>query len=180
MGTGYLHDFHLVMAKGMKEDFRSLDMYKESGSLSGVIVKVLSLLEPVINREHQWGDQRMSRYMPVSRDPDEVREDVHVYFPEDLYRRFKLMHQDLNVFSIAQLVRGFLNFFIRLVKQYGDNVYQELKQWFKQWNEESEKNRLTPLRLVRQLLRIIRHLPDQNRLVNIYDGQFSPFWVFRL
>ena len=82
MATGCLHDFHLVMGRDMKEDIRSLDMYKESGSLSGVIVKILALLSPVIGREHRWGEQRFAKYMPVARDPDEVREDVHVYLPE--------------------------------------------------------------------------------------------------
>ena len=118
--------------------------------------------------------------MPVSGDPDEIREHAHVYFPEDEYRRLKLMHQDLNYFSIAQLLRSFLKFFIDLVKEYGENVYQKLKKWFNQWNEENNKNRLTLREFVRQLWKIIRHIPDQNRLVNVYNGQYSPFWVFRL
>ena len=180
MITGRLNDFHLVMARGMKDNLKDLDIYRESGSLSGVIVKILSLLEPVMNREHRWGEQRMSRYKPVAGDPDEVREDMHVYLPEGLYRRIKLMHADLNFFSIAQLVRGLLEFFIRLVKEYGDNVYQELKKWFSQWNEESEKNRLTPRRFMRQLLQILRHLPGENRLINVYNGEYTPFWVYRL
>ena len=180
MLTGYLHDFHLVMVRGMKDRLRSLDMYKETGSLSGVIVKILSLIEPVIDREHRWGEQRWSRYLPVSGDPDEVREDVHVYFPQGLYRRLKLMHADLNCFSIAQMIRGFLEFFIELVKEFGDNVYQELKNLFSQWNREKNNNRLTPREFLRQLLRIIRHIPGQKRLVNVYNSQYSPFWVFRL
>ena len=180
MVIGHLHDFHLVIARSMKENLMDLDIYKKAGSLSGVIVKILSLLGPVINREHQWGKQRMSRYMPVSGDPDEIREHAHVYFPEDEYRRLKLMHQDLNCFSIAQLVRSFLEFFIDLVKDYGDNVFKELEKWFNQWSKENDKNRLTPCKLVRQLWRLIRHLPGQNRLINVYSKQYSPFWVFRL
>ena len=180
MATECLHDFHLVMGRGLKEDLRSLDMYKESGSLSGVIVRILSLFEPVMDREHRWGEQRFAKYLPVAGDPDEVREDVHVYLQEGVYRRVKLMHADLNFYSVAQLVRGLLTFFIGLVKEYGDNFYKELKKWFSQWNEENDENRLTPRRFMRQLLQIIRHLPGKNRLVTIYNEKYSPFWIFRL
>ena len=178
MITEHLHDFHFVMAEGMIESLKGLEMYKKAGSLSGVIVRILSLLGPVIGREHKWGEQRFARYMPVSGDPDEVREDVHAYLPEGVYRRLKLMHADLNFYSIAQLVRGLLEFFIELVKEYGDNIFQVLKKWFKQWEEENKDNRLTTSKFVRQLGVILRHLPDQNRLIKVYNGQYSPFWVF--
>ena len=163
METGCLHDLHLVMGRGMKEELRDLDLYKESGSLSGVVVRVLALLGPVMEREHKWGEQRFAKYLP-----------------ERVYRRVKLMHADLNWYSMAQMVRGLLKFFIGLVKEYGDDVYKELRKWFRRWKEESDKNRLTPRRFMRQLLRIIRHLPGQDRLVTVYNGEYSPFWVFRL
>ena len=180
MATGRLHDFHLVMGRGMKEDLRGLDLYEKAGSLSGVVVKVLSLLGPVINREHQWGEQRFAKYMPVTADPDEVREDVHVYMPEEVYRQVKLLHADLNYYSIAQMVRDFLRFFLDLVKEYGDKIFDELQKLFKNWKKENRNCRLTPVMLIRQLWRIIRHLPGQTGLINLYYSDFSPFWIFRL
>ena len=180
MNKPYMHVFHFVMNRGMKKDLRNLDMFEKKGSLSGVIVKIFSLLTPLIKREHKWGEQRMSRYLPICNDPDEVREHVHVYFPGEVYRQLKLIHQDLNVYSIAQLLRGFLGFFLALVKKYGNNVFQELKKLFEQWKNEDGKNRLTPREIVRQLLLIIQHFSGKNRLINIYDRQFSPFWIFLL
>ena len=176
----YMHIFHFVLDRGMKKELKKLDMYKETGSLSGVIVKIFSLLAPLIKKEHKWGEQRVSRYLPVCDDPDEIRDHVQVYFPGEVYRQLKLIHQDLNVYSIAQLIRGFLRFFLGLVNEFGNNVFQELKRLFKQWHEEDGKIRLTPREIVQQLLLIIQHFSGKNRLINIYDRQFSPSWIFLL
>ena len=180
MLKSYLHEFHFILDTGMKEELKNLSIYKELGSLSGIIVKILWLIGLVIRREHKWGEQRESRYMPVCDNPDELREHVHVYFPRELYRELKLLHADLNCFSIAQLVREFLRIFLDLVKEFGNNVFMELERMFKVWNEEIDKTRLTPRGYIRQLWKVIQHLPGKNRLVNMYNGQFSPFWIFRL
>ena len=180
MNRPYVHVFHFVMDRGMKKKLINLDIFKKSGSLSSVIVKIFSLLAPLIKKEHKRGEQRVSRYLPVCNDADEIREHVHVYFPGEVYRQLKLIHQDLNVYSIAQLTRGFLRFFLALVKEYGNNVFQELRKLFKQWKEEDGKIRLTPRQIVQQLLQIIQHFSGKNKLINIYDRHFSPSWIFLL
>jgi hypothetical protein len=133
-----------------------------------------------MRREHEWGKQRMSRYMLVNNDTDMKREHVHVYIPGSLYRQMKLLHQDLNFYSIAQLVRGLLEFYLTLVEEYGDDIFNQLKKVFMQWKREGEKTRLSQHEFLRQLWRIIQHLPGKNRLINIYNNQFAPFWIFRL
>ena len=175
-----LHEYHFVMDSDMKRGLRELKVYERIGSLSGVIEKILLLLTPVVEREHKWGEQRFAKYMPVNEDPEVRREHMHAYFPVSLYRRLKLMHADLNCYSIAQLVRGFLAFYLALEKKYGDNIFDELRKLFKQWELEDKKTRLSPNKFMRQLKVILQHLPGQNRLVSIYDRQFSPFWIFRL
>ena len=172
--------FHFVMDRGMKKDLKNLDIYEKKGSLSSVIVKIFSLLSPLVKKEHKWGKQRVSRYLPVCDDPDEIREHVQVYFPGEMYRQLKLIHQDLNAYSIAQLLREFLSFFLALVNEYGNNVFQELNRIFKQWQKEDGKIRLTPRKIAQQLLLIIQHFSKKNRLINIYDRQFSPSWIFLL
>ena len=118
--------------------------------------------------------------MPVSKNPDEMREHVHAYLPVDLYRELKLIHQDLNFFSIAQILRGFLEVFLALVEKFGDNILQELKSMYKQWEKEAGKTSLTLRQYLRQLRIIVQHIPGENRLLNLYDDHFSPFWIFKL
>ena len=121
----------------------------------------------------------MSRYKAVCPNPDEVREHMHVYLPERLYRELKLLHQDLNFFSIAQMVREFLAWFLEFVDGCTGDAISELKTIFSQWAENEKNSRPTLCGYLRQLFRIIRHLPAGNRLVNIYDKDFSPFWIMR-
>ena len=178
--TDLLHEFHFVMGREMKEKLKSAEITKGTGGLSFVIVQILKLLTPVLKREHKWGIQRLSRYMHVTDNPDEAREHIHVYLPGDLYRRLKLMHQDLNTYSIAQLVREICEVFLGFVELYGKDVINAVKRLFRRWNKEEQKTRLTFHEFVRQLRIILQHLPGQNRLVNVYDRQFSPFFIFRL
>ena len=62
MSASHLHEYHFVMDSCMKEKLQALNVNKGARGLSGVIVKVLLLLVPVIRKKHKWGKQRMSRY----------------------------------------------------------------------------------------------------------------------
>ncbi|MBN2442362.1 MAG: hypothetical protein JXJ04_13490 [Spirochaetales bacterium] len=179
MPINCVHDFHFIMDGGMKNKLKSLDFFENQRSLSRIIVQILNFLTPVIRREHKWGKQRLSKYMPVCNDPDEIREHVHAYVPGELYRELKLLHQDLNFYSIGQLVRGFIDLFLGFVDVYNDDVFQELENIFARWRSEDEQTRQTPREFLRQLWRIIQNLPEKNRLITVYDYNFSPFWIFR-
>ncbi|MBN2441248.1 MAG: hypothetical protein JXJ04_07870 [Spirochaetales bacterium] len=175
-----VHDFHFVMDRKMKNRLKSADFYLEYKSFSGIVVKIVEELFPVIRKEHKWGEQRMSRYGAVSEDPVEVREGVHVYFPGDVYRKLKLLHQDLNFYSIAQLVRELVEFFLGLVDVYGRDVFRVLERNFAEWRSEEKDTRLTSRKAMRQLYKIIRFLPGKERLIIVYDNHFSPFWILRI
>jgi hypothetical protein len=175
-----VHEFHCVIARGMKEKLKGLEIFREAGGLSGVIVRIMQVLIPELEEEHTWGEERMSRYMNVCDDPEEVRENVHVYFPGELYRRLKLMHQDLNVYSIAQLLRGFLEFFLDLVEIYGNKVLSMLKEKYDNWEKIKRETRKKPEEALRQLWLIFQHLPPPQRHITLYDSNFSPFWILKV
>ena len=180
MTLSHLHEFHFIMDRGMKNNLMDLELYQKMENFSGVIMGILSLMGPVIKREHKWGEQRSSRYLPVCNDPDEIREHVHVYLTEKVYRELKLVYQDLNCYSIAQLIREFLRYFLDLIDEYEDKSFDELQRLIRQWNKQDEKNRLTHREVIRQLWKIVQHLPGQTGLINIYSRDFSPFWILRL
>ena len=172
-----VHEFHFIITRSMKKCLNNLDRFS---NLSGIIVKVLSLLAPILKREHKWGKQRMSHYMPVCDNPDEIREHVHAYLPEGLYRELKLLHQNLNVFSIAQIVREFLGIFLGLYEKYGNHVFKELEKMYRQWDKETSKTGLTLRQYLRQLWKVLQHISGENRLVTVYNSHFSPYWTLRL
>jgi hypothetical protein len=173
-----VHDFHLVINQKLKEKLRTLKVFQNCNGLSRIIVSILEILAPIVKDEHNWGEQRMSQYRPVCKDPDEVREHVHVYMPLELYRKLKLLHQDLNVFSIAQLIRDFIGWFLDFVEGCKGDVLKKLKKMFTQSRAEELETKLTEREFMRQLWKIIHHLPGKNRLINIYNRDFSPFYKF--
>jgi hypothetical protein len=175
-----LHDFHCVLDRNMKERLRDFDIFKTVRGVSGKVVKILQVLIPVIRRELKWGEQRKSRYMNVCDDPDVVRDHVHVYMPGGLYRELKLLHQGLNFYSVAQFLRGLLEWFFKVVEECDGDVLQELEKLFASWAAVKNETRLTLKAYMRQLLTIVQHLPGKNRLVIVYNQNYSPFWVLRI
>ena len=176
----YMHDFHFILDRGTKERLMDLEVFEGSRGVSGMIVEILRVLAPVVRREHRWGEERMGRYKLVCEDDDEIRDHIHAYVPLEMYRELKLLHQDLNVYSIAQLVRGFIVWFLEFADGCEGDVFGELEKVFTCWAEEDTETRLTSREYVRQLVMILRHLPKKNKLVNIYDYKFSPFWILRI
>jgi hypothetical protein len=164
----------------MKEKLRDLDIFKAVSGVSGKVVRILQILIPVIRRELKWGEQRMSRYMNVCGDPDVKRDRVHVYMPDWLYRELKLLHQGLNFYSIAQFLRGLLEWFLGFVEECDGDVLQELHGLFASWAKVKKETRLTLKEYMQQLFTIIQHLPGKNRLIAVYHQNYSPFWVLRV
>ncbi|MBN2531420.1 MAG: hypothetical protein JXB88_00940 [Spirochaetales bacterium] len=149
-------------------------------NISGIIVRILLLLVPFIKREHDRGKQRDSRYEYVSLDLGETRVHTHAYLPENLYRKLKLIHHDLNFFSMAQIVRFFIVVFFKLVDEYEEDISKELERMYKEWEKEGRDSRLTLRQYIRQLMIIIQHLIPGKRIITVYDHRFMPFWRLRL
>jgi hypothetical protein len=172
-----VHEFHFVIPESMKERLKKLDVFKNVAGVSGTVVKILSTLAPALRQEHKWRMQRMSKYRYISPDPDEERKHVHTYLDEDAYRELKLIHHDLNFYSIAQIVRMMLELFFGLLDEYGDDIFKELEKLFKEWEEFSEAFRLTLREELRHLWEISQHIPENRRIITLYDEHFAPFWT---
>ncbi|MBN2443822.1 MAG: hypothetical protein JXJ04_20845, partial [Spirochaetales bacterium] len=90
-----------------------------------------------------------------------------------------LMHQDLNVYSMAQLVRFFLGWFLDFVRVYGEDALDELDKLFNNWKVKIEKKRFSQKEM-RQLWNLIYQKSGIYRLLNIYTNHFSPARIYRL
>jgi hypothetical protein len=174
------HEFHFVIPRSMKEKLKKLTVFQKPLSFSRTVVKIFNELRPVMKVEHKWGEQRMSKYRYVSPDPDEKRDHVHVYVDEDVYRELKLIHQDLNFYSISQIARMFLDFFLELVDEYGIDVFSVLAANYKRWEEDAKIFRLTMREAVRQLYEILPRIEGENGHLTIYDDTFTPLYFLRL
>jgi hypothetical protein len=174
------HKFHFVISEDIRQKIQNLEVFEEPMGFSKTVGEILSELSPVIKVEHEWGEQRMSKYKYVSDDPDEPREHVCVYLDEDVYRELKLIHHDLNFYSLAQIVRGVCEFFLELVDEFGNDVFKVLAMNYEQWEENARDRRLPLQEEVALLLQIIPLLPGKRGLLTIYDRHFAPFYRLRL
>jgi hypothetical protein len=175
------HEYHFVLAKSMVDELIKLGVYRGGGNFSRVIEKILLLLIPAVQVEQEWGKQRESRYKLISENPGEPRVDVSAYLPEKVYRILKQVHNDLNFYSIAQIVREVIELFVSLVRQHGIyGMFLYLKEQYKRWKEEREASRLTVDEFVPHMLRIISCLPHLKGMVTLYDEDYIPFYYYRL
>ena len=171
-------DFHFIMDTEMKDDLMELDMFAKGGSFSRLIVDILALLSPVVEKEHFFGKERASCYEFVNDDLEIPRESVHVYLPGGLYRRLKLMHQDLNFYSIAGLVRFFLRFFLVEVGDCRGDEKRKIEELVRRWKKTKIKK--FSRESMRQLWQFISKKPAKIRLINLYNHLFSPIKIYRL
>ncbi|MBN2534852.1 MAG: hypothetical protein JXB88_18370, partial [Spirochaetales bacterium] len=100
--------------------------------------------------------------------------------PENLYRKLKLIHHDLNFFSMGQIVRFFIVVFFNLVDEYKEDVLEELERMYKEWEKEVKNSRLTLREYIRQLMIVVQHLCPRKRIITVYNHHFMPFWRLRL
>jgi hypothetical protein len=173
------HEFHFLIPRSMKKKLRELTVFKKPIGFSKTVKKILSALRPAIKVEHKWGEQQMSRYRYVSDDKNEVRDHVCAYLDEDVYRELKSIHQDLNFYSIGQIIRDFLDFFLVLVEEYGDDVFSYLESTYKEWEETADLFRLTFREEMRQLRYILHRIEGGRGHLAVYDDTFTPFYIRR-
>ena len=105
-------------------------------SKSEMIVKILNLNIALLEKSHSKRKEQDSKYMSIRKyetdrslrkpeDQDLPRVvSIHCYMPLSMYRRLKQLHSDLNFYSIAQLVREVVRFFLWLFERYGRDVFK--------------------------------------------------------
>jgi hypothetical protein len=173
------YNFHFVMDTDMIKELKKLNLHHETHSFSDLIVTIFSKLAPGLENKYFYGTQMESRYKLVSNKPETLRKHVHVYMPHYLYRQLKLLHQDLNYYSIAQLVREFLRFFLDLVKEFGENYQEELLNILEKWENENSKKQFTK-KSYKQLLQFIQENSSIVRLLSIYSNIYTSIKKYRL
>jgi hypothetical protein len=174
-----VYNFHFVMDSDMKNELKELDLYKKERSLSSLIVTIFSKLKLRLENKYFYGKQMGSCYEFVNDKMETPREHVHIYMPHYLYRQLKLLHQDLNYYSMAQIVRKFLRFFLDLVKEFGEDYQKVLSNLMKIWEKENSKKQLTK-KSYKQLLQFIQNYSPITKLLSIYSTIYTTIKKYRL
>jgi hypothetical protein len=131
------HEYHFILNE--KLYFKLLKLSKRiDKNLSMTINFILENLSPHIEMNHLNAHEEESRYIKLT-DMDEKRYHVHCYIPEQMYRKLKHLHLDLNTYSIAQTVRKLIDYFLRGFFKYGNRIFIEGVNKFKtRWETKKQ------------------------------------------
>ena len=133
-----LHDLHFVLTK---KDFDwILEKAKElDESLSSLVRIMIFYMMPFIDLNWLKSKSRKSRYSVLDDKPEE-RFHIHCYVSEEIYQKFKTVHKDLDFYSLSQIARQVVKYFLHGVRKYVYKGFIERLQKCKnKWNKKLEK-----------------------------------------
>ncbi len=174
-----LYKFHFKMDAEMTEKLEKAPLFNKAGNLSKLIDKILMMLAPAIERKHLKGKQMLSKYQLVHENLNIKRKSVFVYLPDYRYRQLKLLHQDLNFYSIAQLLRLMLGVFLDFVAEFGDEVEQKLMLLYRKWKVK-RADRKYKWKPIEELLHFIYLKPQYSLFLTLYNKKFQPISIYKL
>ncbi|MBN2545996.1 MAG: hypothetical protein JXB50_09370 [Spirochaetes bacterium] len=106
-----IHNFHFKLEISTIEKLKKVSNLK---SLSGKINYIIKSSYKFIEKSHYFEKEKESSYNRIK-----PSKNFHVYLHKEDYRRLKQIHQDLNYFSIAQILRTIINRFLFYYEKYG-------------------------------------------------------------
>jgi hypothetical protein len=171
--------FHLKMDILMMDELTDLDLFQKTQNLSETFNRILLQLFPVIEKEDVEGRQRFSKYRLIHENPDVPRMHVVVKIPVFMYRRLKALHDVLNYYSLAQLVRDLVRLHLNLVGMYGDKYGEVLMKFVNEWIEFHVHCRFL-VDYLHQLLKFVGDIEEIIMKFEIYALHFTPIREFRL
>ena len=136
-GDELIHEFQFRECGILDRELRRICRYFEI-SKSELIVKILNLNIPLMEKYHLKRREQDSRYKIIEeyqgssgnlipgKPGVKCRVSIHTYLPGSLYRRLKQLHSELNFYSMAQLVREVIRFFLWLFERYGRDALKVL------------------------------------------------------
>ena len=171
--------FHFKMDILMMDELTDLALFQETQNLSGTISRILMQLFTIIEKEDMEGMQRFSKYELINEDKSIDRKHVIVKIPDFLYRRLKSLHDVLNYYSIAQLLRELIRMYLDMVSKFGDTYGEELMRLVKKWVKFSRNSQFL-IKYINQLIMFKDEIMEIIKKFSMYTLHFSPYRVFRL
>ena len=162
------YDLHLILNEKLLLNLRKISKIEKTKSISGTIVAIFNRLSPVLKKYQAEFQNRKSRYKLVA-NLKEKRHNFHVYFPEEMYMKIKVLHEYLNFYSMAQIVREVLQLYLK--EFFSRKPYKTRKKIIslhKRWNAWRNKHKI-----------IMRDKYDKivHTIVVTYDKNYIPVTI---
>ena len=120
-----MKQFDFVLNQSLFNKIRNLKE-KKNKNLSVIVREIILLMMPILRKKHIYEKRREKDYKFIN-----ATEKIRVFLPEDLYNELKLVHDQLNSFSIATLIRELLEVYFIGIETYGEEKFIKMIQEIK-------------------------------------------------
>ena len=108
--------------------FNKIENLKEKNNknFSAIVREIILLMIPILRKKHIYEKRRKKDYKFIN-----ATEKIRVFLPDEVYNEFKLVHDQLNSFSIATLIRELLEVYFAGIETYGEEKFMKMVQEIK-------------------------------------------------
>ncbi len=127
-----IREFNFMIGKELQDKIEDYCKTKNI-SRNKCLTIILNMMIPLLKKEHFTGEERGNKYEIIT-----AVKRIHLYLDEKLYREVKLIHSNLDFFSMAGIVRFLIeDFFERVKKNNGDekSVEREMREIWAEFNK---------------------------------------------
>jgi len=118
-----IHVFHFVLSGELKKAIE-LIAEKLGFNISKTILYMIKITAVLLDHFRYFHKEKMNEYPEVGWDKH-----IQVYMNKDEYRKLKEVHDTMNTFSIAVVLRAIIVFFVEGVEEFG------LEEFLKKMNK---------------------------------------------
>jgi len=112
-----IHELHFVLGQSLYEQLVKISkLYKKS--ISKTTALIFDSLDPFLEKHELLARRKKGKYSKVSKEK-EPRHNVHCYISEDQYDKLLFAHSCLKLFSMAQVIRKMIEYFVMANLKYG-------------------------------------------------------------
>ena len=164
------HELHFILSESIFKKIIVVSRLLKIKSLSKTVIVMIRCLIPVLEKYQTEFQNRESRYKKITGD-DEIRHHIHVYMNDELYRHIKQIHDCLNFYSMAQVLREIIGLYLKdFLNKGAAKTSDKFDRLLKIWG------------MRKKLLRnkeILRQLSDDNQsfpyITIKFDKNFIPY-----
>ena len=121
-----MKEFDFVLNQNLFEKINNLKDKKDK-DLSTLIREIIIFMLPVLKRKHLFEKRRDKDYKFINA----IRR-IRIYIPEEVYNELKLVHDHINSFSIAILIRELLEIYFAGIEVEGEEEFiKKMEEWEK-------------------------------------------------
>ncbi|HOJ63246.1 MAG TPA: hypothetical protein PLE45_02390 [Spirochaetota bacterium] len=127
--------FEFVLGKELLTKIENLAKERNS-NISCIIRDIVFKMIPILERKH-FKEKRREKDYPIVMAVKRVK----IYLPEELYNELKVIHDHLNTFSIATLIREILMVYFYGLARFGEKEFEKKVKALEEKIEGIKKNR---------------------------------------